>query len=209
MVEHADVQTAGQNECRAKPDLTKMKVAVTATLMLLVTQCIADQVCQSPQSESVFYLTSSLSDFYVANDFEQGRILLVFSNNSEGDHWTYLDLNNQITYYNVPEKGCKFEHYLDEENELFQQCLPDDAKLERSGDVDFYAMEREGFTWLVGMQPVPDTNYYFRHFSRFFYDGVVAEENTYGIVYKYSVGLSDPTVFDKDLSACVEGPLGS
>ncbi|GFR62270.1 hypothetical protein ElyMa_001866800 [Elysia marginata] len=91
---------------------------------------------------------------------------------------------------------------------IFYQCLPDDASLERSGDVDFYYMTRPEFTWLVGMKPVEGTEFYFRHFSRFYDENVVAKEITFGVTYKYSLGISDPTIFDKDLSVCVEAPLG-
>ncbi|KAK3756648.1 hypothetical protein RRG08_065307 [Elysia crispata] len=168
---------------------------------------MSSQICQAPQSESVFYLTNSMSDFYVANDFDQGKVLIVFGNNGHGDRWCVVDLNSGYTYLNTPEGGCNYKLYTDAQSELFYQCLPDDAVLERSGEVDFYSMSRPTLTWLVGMQPVPDTEYYFRHFSRFFHEDVVSEDSTYGIVYQYSQGISDPTVFDKDLSACVEAPL--
>ncbi|KAK3793008.1 hypothetical protein RRG08_032270 [Elysia crispata] len=193
----------------SQPAVDKMKSLFAAAFLLLACQAMCDQVCQAPQSESVFFLTSSLSDFFVANDFDQGRILIVFSGDPNDDHWSYLDLNNRITYINTPEGGCTYVVYAPEQNRIFEQCLPDDAELQRSGDVDFYTMEREGFTWLVGMKPVPDTEYYFRHFSRFFHEDVVAQDATFGVVYQYSLGISDPTIFDKDLSACVEGPLAS
>ncbi|KAK3761850.1 hypothetical protein RRG08_012832 [Elysia crispata] len=141
--------------------------------------------------------------------FLRGKILIVFSNNAVGDHWSIVDLVSGITYLNTPEGGCKYTQYTPEQNEIFEQCLPSDAVLDRSGDVDFYYMERPGFTWLVGMQPVPGTEFYFRHFSRFFHEDVVAADSTFGMVYQYSLGISDPTVFDKDLSVCEEGLLGS
>ncbi|KAK3739899.1 hypothetical protein RRG08_018835 [Elysia crispata] len=69
-------------------------------------------------------------------------------------------------------------------------------------------MERPYFTWLAGLKPVPDTGYFYKHFSRISSYGVykVLDENSFGVVYRYSVGLADPTIFDRDLSACVEGP---
>ncbi|KAK3769413.1 hypothetical protein RRG08_009565 [Elysia crispata] len=184
-----------------------MKSVLTAVILLMVFQARCDKVCQPPQSESLYYLTSSMSDFYVANDFDQGLVLVAFGDNGHVERWALVDLNNRLLYLNTPESGCQYMEYTPEQKQISTQCLPDDAKLERSGEVDFYTMFRPGFTWLVGMKPVPNTEFYYRHFSRFFQENVVNDENTYGVVYKYSLGISDPTVFDKDLSACVEKKL--
>ena len=95
-----------------------MKSLFAAAFLLLACQAMCDQVCQAPQSESVFFLTSSLSDFFVANDFDQGRILIVFSGDPNDDHWSYLDLNNRITYINTPEGGCTYVVYTPEQNRV-------------------------------------------------------------------------------------------
>ncbi|GFR62276.1 hypothetical protein ElyMa_001867000 [Elysia marginata] len=186
-----------------------MQSVIAAVFLLLASQAVSAQICQAPKSEQVFYLTSGMADFFVANDFDQGKILIVFkSDNGVGDHWSIVDIVSGITYINTVEKGCVYRQFSQEQNEIFYQCLPDDASLERSGDVDFYYMTRPEFTWLVGMKPVEGTEFYFRHFSRFYDENVVDKEITFGVTYKYSLGISDPTIFDKDLSVCVEAPLG-
>ncbi|RUS85867.1 hypothetical protein EGW08_006351 [Elysia chlorotica] len=185
-----------------------MQSSILALVLLgLTSQALSSDICQAPQSESVFFLTNSRSDFYVANDFTQGKVLITFGDNGHASLWCIVDLVSGYTYLNTPEGGCKKTLYTDEQNALFEQCLPDTAVLERSGDVDFYSMSAPTLDWLVGMQPVPDTEYYFRHFSRFFHENVVSEDSTYGVVYQYSLGISDPTVFDKDLSVCEDAPL--
>ncbi|RUS71186.1 hypothetical protein EGW08_021056 [Elysia chlorotica] len=191
---------------RVSQAVDKFNILISVAVLLLVSESLCE-VCQAPQSESVFFLTSSLSDFYVANDFDNDRILIVWGADASSDHWSYLDLKNFITYINTAEGGCTYVQYTAAQNRIFERCLPEDAEQQRSGAVDFYTMERDGFTWLVGMKPVPDTDYFFRHFSRFYHEDVVAQEATFGVVYKYSLGISDPTIFDKDLSVCVEAPL--
>ncbi|GFR63879.1 hypothetical protein ElyMa_005493200 [Elysia marginata] len=140
-----------------------MKTFVAAVFLLLSSHTLsAEQICQPPKSESVFYLTNSMSDFYVANDFEQNKVLVVFGDNGFGERWCLVDLDSGYTYLNTPEGGCKYKLYTDEQNALFYQCLPASAKLQRSGLVNFYTMEAPTLTWLVGMEPVPGTDYYFR-----------------------------------------------
>ncbi|RUS85865.1 hypothetical protein EGW08_006349 [Elysia chlorotica] len=193
-----------------------MLVPTTATILMMCVSSLLHtthgQVCQPPQSESVYFLTSTLEDLYVATDYSQGKTLVVFGDGPQGDTWFLVDTVSRNTYYSNPEDGCVYAQFSPEQNELvsqiWSQCLPSDAELERSGDVDFYHMERPGFDWLVGMKPVPDTDYFYKHFSRINSYGVykVPDESSFGLVYQYSVGLSDPSVFDRDLSACVEGP---
>ncbi|KAK3739900.1 hypothetical protein RRG08_018836 [Elysia crispata] len=189
-----------------------MKITIAAVLLLLVSQALCDQICQAPQSETVFLRTGILEDLYMAQDFTQGKILITFSDSAQDENWAIVDLNENRTYIHI-NNVCQFVAYSPGQNkfgyDLFDQCLPADAKLERSGDVDFYYMTRPGFDWLVGMKPVPSTEYYFMHFSRFASVGVdgvaiVAVEDTFGVVYKYSLGISDPTIFNKDLSACTD-----
>ncbi|GFR63888.1 hypothetical protein ElyMa_005493500 [Elysia marginata] len=98
----------------------------------------------------------------------------------------------------------RFFKYTPEQNGIFDQCLPDDASPERLGEVDFYFMTPPKFEWLVGMKPVPDTSFFYRVFSRFSHEQVTDSATTFGVLYKFSPGLSDPTVFDKDFSECVE-----
>ncbi|GFR76213.1 hypothetical protein ElyMa_000476100 [Elysia marginata] len=173
----------------------KVPVSVVAVCVLLGLQAVLGQVCQPAQSESVYYLTNSMEDLYVATDYDRGLTLVVYGDNADGDHWFLVDTESRNTYYNTPEDGCVYARFSPKQNK-------------RSGDVDFYYMQRPGFNWLVGMKPVPDTRYFYKHFSRINSYGVyqVPDESSYGVVYSYSVGLSDPTVLDKDLSACVEGP---
>ncbi|GFR63885.1 hypothetical protein ElyMa_005493400 [Elysia marginata] len=181
-----------------------MKSFVAAVFLLMTSQALCANVCQLPQSESMFYLTSSMSDFYVANDFDQGKVLTVYGSNPHGDSYFYVDLASGYTYYNTSEAGCRFFKYTPEQNGIFDQCLPDDASPERLGEVDFYFMTPPKFEWLVGMKPVPDTSFYYRVFSRFSHEQVTDSATTFGVLYKFSPGISDSTVFDKDFSECVE-----
>ncbi|GFR87744.1 hypothetical protein ElyMa_006084100 [Elysia marginata] len=196
-----------------------MKSFVAAAVFLLVTsQAMSAQICQPPQSETVFFRTKNLENIYVASDFEQGKVLHVFqSDNGHGSNWLILDLNIKRTFVASPDGGCFYWASSPDDQrlgyDLFAQCLPDSATQLRSGDTDFYYMESPGLEWLVGMKPVPGTEYFFTHFSRFSSKGIDGEaavptEDTFGVAYKYNVGLTDPTVFDKDLASCVEGPYG-
>ncbi|KAK3769408.1 hypothetical protein RRG08_009560 [Elysia crispata] len=184
-----------------------MKSTITAMILLMVCQARCDKVCQPPQSESLFYLTGSNSDFFVANDFTQGLVLAASGTSGNGDRWVLADLKAGITYVGTPEGGCHYKFFPSEIMELYDQCLPGDAELVRSGFVDFYLMPRPGNTWFVGMKSLPDTDYSVRHFSRYSWDGTVDQSLTYGVLYEYSLGISDPTIFQKDLSVCVEGEV--
>ena len=157
-------------------------------------------------------MTGPMKDLYVAQDYDQGKILVVTSNSAQGDNWSFLDLNSRKIYVHTPDAGCQMVEYGNDETkkgyELLGQCLPSDAKLERSGDVDFYSMGRTGINWLVGMKPLADTDFFFMHLSRFLTEvsaglTAVPRKSPFSILYQFSVGISDPTVFDKDLSGCV------
>ncbi|GFR65923.1 hypothetical protein ElyMa_005544800 [Elysia marginata] len=197
-----------------------MKSIVTAVFLLLASEALCAQICQPPKAETVFYRTHKMEDLYMAQDFDQGKILIVFkSSTGQNDEWSIVDLNAERTYMHSADGSCQYVNHGPSGGklgyELFQQCLPAHAKLERSGDVDLYSMQSQsdGLEWLVAMKPIPDTEYYSMYFSRFFSKGVagvgvVPVLDTFGVVYKHTLGLSDPTIFDKDVSACVEGPNG-
>ncbi|GFO26095.1 hypothetical protein PoB_005260000 [Plakobranchus ocellatus] len=187
-----------------------MKTIIFAAItFLLGCHAVCGDVCYEMQSESHFYLTLAMEDFYVASDFSEGKVLIVFGSDPAGDHWSIVDLNNNKTYINTVEKGCRYQFYSPGSNELFEQCLPVDAVPVESGSlIDFYYMTRVGgFSWLVGVTPVDGTTFYKRSVSRFTLTNVVPLE--VGILYDYSQGISDPTVFNKDLSGCVEAPFES
>ena len=92
-----------------------MKVVLSAVFLLLASQVMCSQICQPPKSESVFYLTSSMSDFYVANDFDQGKVFIAFGPDASGDVWCIVDIVSGYTYLNTPH-GCTYQPYTDEQN---------------------------------------------------------------------------------------------
>ncbi|KAK3769407.1 hypothetical protein RRG08_009559 [Elysia crispata] len=184
-----------------------MKSVIAAVILLMACHARCDKVCQAPQSEAVYYWTGSNWDFYVVNDYDQGLVLKVSGDDPNGDRWVLANVKTGVVYLNTPEGGCHYQQFLPEHIELFYQCLPENAELVRSGFLDFYYMPTNGaITFLAGMKALPDTDYYVRHFSRYQSD-IVEESLTYSVLYKFSMGISDPTVLDKDLSVCVEGPL--
>ncbi|GFO19872.1 hypothetical protein PoB_004637700 [Plakobranchus ocellatus] len=185
-----------------------MKTVFAAIFLLLGCHAVCGKICYAPQSESRFYLTLAMDDFYVAQDFTRGLWLIVFGSDVNGDHWSIVDINTNITYINTPAEGCKYHLYTPQSNDLFQQCLPSSAALIKDGSlIDFYYMTLslgpEEFEWLVGVTPVGDSGYYKRSVSRFQETNVVERE--LGVLVDFSLGISDPTVFDKDLSGCVDG----
>ncbi|KAK3794335.1 hypothetical protein RRG08_061005 [Elysia crispata] len=193
-------------------DLYKMGPAVAAVFFLLFSQAMSSQICQPPKSVGLYYMTETNQDMYVAQDFEQGKILVVNSNNGHDDDWSYVDLTNNRVYVNSPGSGCHvmgYSHGQEKKGyELFWECLPDDAKLLRSGAVDFYFMERPGINWLVGVEPIAESEFFTMHFTKSVLAvssdlTVVERQSPSGILYQFSAGISDPTVFDKDLSGCV------
>ncbi|GFN98746.1 hypothetical protein PoB_002525200 [Plakobranchus ocellatus] len=198
-----------------------MKVVFVAISLFLGCHAACDRICYAPQSESRYYLTLSEGELYVAQDFVRGQWLVVFGNDVKGDHWSIVDINTNITYINTHAGGCKYHLFTPESNsshpidyipsvylQLFQQCLPSNATLLKDGDlIDFYfttlTLGPEEFHWLVGVTPVEGTKYYKRSVSRFEETNVVERE--VGVLVDFSPSIADPTVFDKDLSVCVDG----
>ncbi|GFR97913.1 hypothetical protein ElyMa_001005700 [Elysia marginata] len=145
-----------------------VSVSSAFLLVVLVSQARCDPVCLAPQSETVFYRTQTMENLYVAQDFNLGQILHVFNSvDGQGDNWSLVDIKNRMTYVNLEGSGC---HYIAHKEpfesrlgyDIYDRCLPGDAKLERSGLVDFYYMERlnyGGVTWLIGLKPVLGTDY--------------------------------------------------
>ncbi|GFR97901.1 hypothetical protein ElyMa_001005400 [Elysia marginata] len=61
---------------------------------------------------------------------------------------------------------------------------------------------------IISMKTFPIRIFLSRHFVRLYSAGVqgvveVDKSQTFRVAYQYSLGISDPTVFNKDLSACV------
>ena len=120
-----------------------MKSVFTAVILLMVFQARCDKVCQPPQSESLYYLTSSMSDFYVANDFDQGLVLVAFGDNGHVERWALVDLNNRLLYLNTPESGCQYMEYTPEQKQVngCSQCtlFPNMSFLNLREKVFFYS----------------------------------------------------------------------
>ncbi|GFS05321.1 hypothetical protein ElyMa_002935400 [Elysia marginata] len=177
---------------------------LAAVFSLLISQAMCSQICHPPKSESVLLRTKKIEDIYHARDYELGLFLNVFGDDPHGDRWVMLDLNTKNLYASTPDGGCQYMSHYPE----------DDQRLLKSGDVlEFYYMERPEarLRLLAGMKPIPGTEYYYMYFARFFSDSVggiadAKEDDTFGVTYKYSIGISDPTIFDKDIARCTQGP---
>ncbi|GFO19865.1 hypothetical protein PoB_004637000 [Plakobranchus ocellatus] len=185
-----------------------MKTIVAVVSLLLASHALCGEVCYEPQSESRFYLTLSMGELFIAQDFTQGLWLISFGPGPNSDSWCLVDLNTNYTYLSTPATGCKYHLYTAESNELFGQCLPPRATEVNTGSlIDFYyqtlSIMGEEFSWVIGVTPVDGTPYYKRSVSRFEHAGVVDRE--VGILADYSSTISDPTIFNKDLSSCVDG----
>ncbi|KAK3802500.1 hypothetical protein RRG08_043330 [Elysia crispata] len=179
------------------PDPANMKPSLCAVLLLLLlllgAAVSADQICFEPESESQVILTLNVIDVYAAWDYNQGKVLFTAATNASDDEFTLVDLNNNITYISNT-YGCSM---VPGYPEVFAQCLPDDAIYVHTIDEHdlYYVWRPFGLDWLVGITKDEGTGYYQRYISRYTARNAVLDV---GVTYQSSIGVSDPSVFDRN-----------
>ncbi|GFR63891.1 hypothetical protein ElyMa_005493600 [Elysia marginata] len=177
---------------------------ILATMFVLALPLASCEVCFPPKAEYKVLTMVSLDDLYMACDYDQGKIILTPANDTKGDMWTLFDINTHRTYFQ-PEKGkCLFKECPS--TKMMEKCLPEDAKLLKTIDNhDMYAMiSPHGLGWVLGVTKIEGSEFYHKYLSRVSMYGSIMD---IALSYQCSEEISDPSVFERDLSACKEVQL--
>ncbi|GFR91885.1 hypothetical protein ElyMa_004339500 [Elysia marginata] len=181
-----------------------MNVVFVALLGLLAPAIMvaAEEICHPPQSTTICYMAMNTKGlWYSISDFENGFAYWLPADSMNQDSFIVLDLNSHVTYTKLKGEQCTFRDTRPSEQERVAQCIPDHAYY--FGEVDgrpIYRADYEDGAWFTAYTKEEGTPYYHRYVVYYEEDGQLVD---FGYALFHMVGITDPSILQLDLSACV------